>query len=354
MTFLVMRSVMRFFQETLHRSYSAQAAVAQSEKMAALGAMLANLGHEIKNPVTVIGSALWFSELWWRESFPKTQEVMSGLAPDQLAPFWLLLRQGRESGARTDADNRSERATRARLRKDLEQRGFAAASDWSEDLVTINLDQWDPRWDPLTRDDGGRAGLEYALRVLTLDRTNRNSHAAYESLQTLVMALGSFARSERPDESPIPCRVAEGLQTVLTLYGAAHKNEVEIIRNLKELPPVNARPEELIQVWTNLVQNALQAMGGRGTLTVTTERQDSWAVVTIADTGPGVPAELREKIFSPFFTTKERGVGTGLGLGIVQKLVSSCGGTVQVFDAPGGGAAFEVRLPLSDGEAPPT
>ena len=121
-----------------------------------------------------------------------------------------------------------------------------------------------------------------------------------------------------------------------------------MIRDFREVPPIEARPDELIQVWTNLVQNALHAMEGHGRLTVSLGYQAPWVVVTVDDTGPGVPAALRDRIFTPFFTTKEQGQGTGLGLGLVHRIVGEHGGQVEVADAPGGGARFVVRLPAKE------
>jgi signal transduction histidine kinase len=168
---------------------------------------------------------------------------------------------------------------------------------------------------------------------------------AHEKIMTLLQALKSYARAEQPDSPRVPTSVAQGLDTVLTLYAQARKKALEVIRNFQEVPAVEAKPDELIQVWTNLVQNALHAMDGTGVLTVGLAFQPPWVVVTIDDSGPGVPPEIRDRIFTPFFTTKGPGQGTGLGLGIVHRIVSEHGGEVEVGDAPGGGARFTVRLP---------
>ena len=128
---------------------------------------------------------------------------------------------------------------------------------------------------------------------------------------------------------------------------AVPRNQSEVVRQYSEVREVLARPEELIEVWTNLVKNAMQAVEYRGVLTVTVREQGGYALVSIADTGPGVPAGLREKIFAPFFTTKATGVGTGLGLGIVARIVTAHDGTVEVVESAGGGAEFVVRLPLA-------
>jgi signal transduction histidine kinase len=107
---------------------------------------------------------------------------------------------------------------------------------------------------------------------------------------------------------------------------------------------VEAAGRDLNQVWTNLIDNAADAMDGSGKLTITARREGSDVVVTVADTGPGIPEETVARIFDPFFTTKEPGKGTGLGLHTVHNIVSRSGGTITVR-SDGSGTAFEVRLP---------
>jgi predicted CoA-binding protein len=103
---------------------------------------------------------------------------------------------------------------------------------------------------------------------------------------------------------------------------------------------------ELNQVWTNIIDNAIDAMDGKGEITLRTEQQDEWVVVEIEDTGPGIPEEIQPKIFSPFFTTKPVGKGTGLGLNISYKIVQKHGGEIKVFSQPGK-TRFQVSLPVN-------
>jgi signal transduction histidine kinase len=110
---------------------------------------------------------------------------------------------------------------------------------------------------------------------------------------------------------------------------------------------VNSFGSELNQVWTNIIDNAIDAMGGKGELRVRTYRDDSCVVVEIGDNGPGIPAEVEAHMFEPFFTTKEVGQGTGLGLDTVQRIVKKHRGTIQVNSHPGD-TRFQVWLPLSE------
>jgi signal transduction histidine kinase len=122
-------------------------------------------------------------------------------------------------------------------------------------------------------------------------------------------------------------------------------------RDYEKIPLlVNSFGSELNQVWTNLIDNAIDAMGGKGELRVRTYRQDNCVVVEIGDNGPGIPADIKPRIFEPFFTTKGVGQGTGLGLDTVQRIVKKHRGTIQVQSKPGD-TRFQVWLPLAESAA---
>jgi signal transduction histidine kinase len=141
--------------------------------------------------------------------------------------------------------------------------------------------------------------------------------------------------------------VRDGLDNTLIILHNKLKNGVTVIREYADnLPGIQAYAGELNQVWTNLIDNAIDAMDGEGTLIVRTRREDSWVVVEIEDNGKGIPEEHQPKIFDPFFTTKGPGVGTGLGLNISRNLVvQKHKGEISVKSRPGR-TCFTVRLPI--------
>jgi signal transduction histidine kinase len=130
----------------------------------------------------------------------------------------------------------------------------------------------------------------------------------------------------------------------------AHKlrrGDVEVVRDYDgALPPIVAHASQLNQVWTNLIDNAIDAVDGHGTIRLRTCRSGEEAVVEVIDDGPGVPEDVRSRIFEPFFTTKEVGAGTGLGLDIVRRIVENHHGQVRVDSEPGA-TRFQVRLPIA-------
>jgi signal transduction histidine kinase len=142
--------------------------------------------------------------------------------------------------------------------------------------------------------------------------------------------------------------IVKSLETTLTILNYKLKRGVVVLRDYSQVPfLVNSFGSELNQVWTNVIDNAIDAMGGKGELRVRTYRDDSCVVVEIGDNGPGISPEVKTHIFEPFFTTKAVGEGTGLGLDTVQRIVKKHRGSIQVESEPGN-TRFRVRLPLAE------
>jgi signal transduction histidine kinase len=140
--------------------------------------------------------------------------------------------------------------------------------------------------------------------------------------------------------------IHEGIETTLVMLHYRLKHGIDVVRDYnRTIPRICAWGSELNQVWTNIIDNAIDAMGGKGELRVRTYRDDTCVVVEIGDNGPGISPEVKAHIFEPFFTTKGVGEGTGLGLDTVQRIVKKHRGTIQVNSKPGD-TRFQVFLPL--------
>jgi signal transduction histidine kinase len=145
----------------------------------------------------------------------------------------------------------------------------------------------------------------------------------------------------------------KGLETTLTILNHKLRRGVVVQRDYQKIPfLVNSFGSELNQVWTNLIDNAIDAMGGKGELRVRTFRDDGCVVVEIGDNGPGIAPDVKPHIFEPFFTTKGVGEGTGLGLDTVMRIVKKHRGSIQVASRPGD-TRFQVSLPLADSAVSP-
>lgn len=150
------------------------------------------------------------------------------------------------------------------------------------------------------------------------------------------------------DQAPVQnVDIVKSLETTLTILNHKLKHGVTVERDYQPVPLlVDSFGSELNQVWTNIIDNAIDAMHGKGKLRVRTYREDGWVVVEIMDDGPGIPPDVQPHIFEPFFTTKGVGEGTGLGLDTVQRIVKKHRGSIQVNSKPGE-TCFQVFLPMA-------
>jgi signal transduction histidine kinase len=163
----------------------------------------------------------------------------------------------------------------------------------------------------------------------------------------IVKALKGYSYM---DQAPVQSvDVREGLNDTLVMLSSKLRDGIEVNLDFAEdLPPIQGYGSELNQVWTNLIDNAIGAMGGKGALDLRTYEDDNWVVVEVADSGPGIPIEAQAKIFDPFYTTKPPGEGTGLGLNISHGIVvEKHGGKISVESAPGS-TRFTVKLPITE------
>jgi signal transduction histidine kinase len=165
-------------------------------------------------------------------------------------------------------------------------------------------------------------------------------------ISQLVSAIKEYSYMDRSPGQEID--IHDGIDKTLVILGHKLRQGVEVVRDYDEsLPRVLADGSGLNQVWTNLIDNAIDAMDGHGQVRIRTRRDGDFVLVEIADQGPGIPSEVASRIFDPFFTTKDVGKGTGLGLDIVRRIVvDGCGGEISFETAPGD-TRFRVRLPIT-------
>lgn len=162
----------------------------------------------------------------------------------------------------------------------------------------------------------------------------------------IVQDLNAFARrAHRQEQCDVNLNHTLD-EAVKMARRAAVADQIKVVTQYGDVPPVRGNADELLQVFVNLVTNAVQAMEGQGTLTLSTSSANGFAYTTIKDTGPGIPYNNLNQVFDPFFTTKEQGKGTGLGLHIVRDIVLQHGGRVTVDSTLGQGATFTVKLPV--------
>jgi len=140
--------------------------------------------------------------------------------------------------------------------------------------------------------------------------------------------------------------IHEGLDVTLILLHSKYKNRIEIIKNYGILPLIECYPEQMNQVFMNILSNAVDAIDDKGAITINTSELNKHVQISIKDTGPGIPENIRKKIFDPFFSTKEVGKGTGLGLSISQSIIEKHHGSIDIKSELGKGTEFIISLPV--------
>ena len=192
-------------------------------------------------------------------------------------------------------------------------------------------------------------GIHWVAYALDTEQLMVEIEDSTTRISTLVGAAKQYSQMDRAAHADIDVR--DGLKSTLVMLGHKIKESgtITVVKDFDpSLPLIPAHPAELNQVWTNLIDNAIQAMPDGGTLTVRTALDGDFVLVEIGDTGIGIPKELQAKIFEPFFTTKPVGQGTGLGLDISYRVVAQRhGGDLRVVSKPGD-TRFQVRLPVHE------
>ena len=322
----------------------------QREKMMSLGKLSAGLAHELNNPAAAIRRSV--SDLRERlEVMPTlvTRLTGHGLTPDQVeAARGALMTCTAPPPGTLSALERGEREDE--LADWLEARGVPHAYVVAEVLADEGVTT-----DALTHlaEHVDEAALGDVIlwieKGLASNRLLGEIERAAGRISDLVASVKGYThRDQSPDRQRVD--VHEGLDQTLTMLGhVIRKQSVHVVRQYgDDVPEVSAYPGEINQVWTNLLDNALDAAGEGGRIEIATRVEGALVCVTVTDDGPGVPEDVRERVFEPFFTTKEPGQGTGLGLDIARRIVMQHEGTIELESEPGR-TAFEVCLPI---EAP--
>jgi PAS domain S-box-containing protein len=320
---------------------SAQDELIQSEKMAALGHLVAGVAHEVNTPLGAIRSSVGNTLKYLDETLSALPSLFQYLSANDTHQFLQLIQRSLERPPLLSA--KEERKYRRALTQELSEKGIPAADSVAETLVIMGIyDNLDAIL-PLLKLPNQQAVLNAAYKLSGLYRSAQTINKATDRASKVVFALKSYAHHSQSGE-PEPFAISDNLDTVLTLYYNQIKRGVEVIRQYQAVPPIWGYPDELNQVWANLIHNALQAMENRGTLTVEVAAVEHQVRVSITDTGAGIPLEIQSRIFEAFFTTKPAGEGSGLGLSVVKKILDKHHGHIT-FSSQAGSTTFTVLLP---------
>jgi signal transduction histidine kinase len=195
-----------------------------------------------------------------------------------------------------------------------------------------------------------------------LQESTQTIEMAIQRVSKIVFALKTYAHPDHQIREMVEADIRQGIEATLTIFQNQLRHGVEVVRHYAEVPPILCYPDELQQVWTNLIQNALQAMNYQGTLEIAVGSEQKaeeqrvvpstqhpapstqYLVVSITDSGCGITEELKDNVFEPFFTTRPTGEGSGLGLNIARKIIEKHHGRIELHSQPGR-TTFQIFLP---------
>jgi PAS domain S-box-containing protein len=321
----------------------------QSEKLSTLGKLSAGIAHELNNPA---GSAMRSSAQLQKAFFDLQMGNLEigrlNLADNQinlLSELDQLAKSFSEKPIRIAAHARSDREQEVERWLDNQ----SVKDSWEISPVLVNLD-----FNP----DKLKSLLEKfpIPQFSTMINWLSASYTIYSLLSEISLGteriaeiVEAFKSYTYMDQAPIQkVDIQKDLENTLVLFKSKLKSKIKVLREYDEkLPRIEAYGGQLNQVWTNVIDNAIDAMGVKGELGLRTRKEDSWIIVEITDNGPGIPQKIQSKIFDPFFTTKNIGSGTGLGLNLSHNIIVQNHQGQITFSSKPGKTSFVIRLPLT-------
>ena len=321
----------------------------QRDRLASLGKLSAGLAHELNNPASAAKRAA--SQL--RELLTKMRDASlelgkRGLTPEQKSEILKIETRFVQSDNAPPPDPLAASDLEEQIDSLLRSHGQNDMWQMAADLAHRNVKPGALESLFATLDAGtARAALVRIAASVEVATLLNEIESGTSRISDLVRAIKEYTYM---DQTPLQnVDIVKSLETTLTIMNHKLKHGVAVKRDYQKIPLlVNSFGSELNQVWTNLIDNAIDAMHGTGELRVRTYRDSDCVVVEIADNGPGIPSDVQPHIFEPFFTTKGVGEGTGLGLDTVQRIVKKHKGDIQVSSKPGD-TRFQVWLPLANG-----
>jgi signal transduction histidine kinase len=319
------------------------------EKLASLGKLSAGLAHELNNPAAAASRAASMLRAVFEKREQASMEIdIENLSPDARAMLRVIESKAREIQLQTKPKDALQLSDQQQeLQRWLEEHNVEDAWDLAAilaeaDVKVEKLDHLAQKFSPKVMG----AAIRRFGATLEISRLIADIEHSTCRISDLVKAIKEYSFMDQATRQEVD--VAKGLESTLIMLTHKLKHGITIVRDYDpNLPRIPSYGSELNQVWTNLIDNAADAMNGRGEIKIRTMREGDDVLVEIVDNGAGIPAEIQTRIFEPFFTTKPMGQGTGLGLDTVYRIVRKHRGNVTFASRPGY-TCFRVRLPIEN------
>ena len=328
-------------ETTLDELKNAQSQLIQSEKMASLGQITAGIAHEINTPLGAINSSADNIKDNYAFISNNLAQLIKELDEVSFSSFQSLI----TTNSNEEYSTRESRQVRKLIKTKIEEWAPEYADELSRTFIDLRIYSEIEQFRELIIHPKQKDIFRTAYSIKQLLYSSKNITNAVQKASKIVFALKNYARKDFVEEKE-ETNLKENINSVLTIY----QNNLKNVKLTTSLPSLSkklfAYIDELGQVWTNLIYNAIQAMEYKGSLEIAYEEVNEIVIIQIKDSGPGIPLDVQEHIFTPFFTTKPRGEGTGLGLDIVKKIVEKHNGKIYFKSQLSIGTTFYIELPL--------
>ncbi|WP_082285488.1 sensor histidine kinase [Leptospira noguchii] len=324
-----------------------QSQLIMSEKMASLGIMVAGIAHEINTPAGVINGAADNLDQNMNYLVQNVFDVVLFARYRKLRKnFELALLHLLRDKKKSELDSKEKFRLKNQLKEEMKSMNFSPSltSELSNFIIENQIGKERKYiYNIILKDDD--RGYFMLKNAAYINRNIKNIRYAIRNIVRIVKALKSYSHLDQ-SKTFSSSNIIEGMETTLIILNNQIKYGIEVIKNFQEIPLVICNPDELNQVWTNLIQNSIQALKGKGKIGISVFPWNDYVVVEIEDNGPGIPVKIQDRVWDPFFTTKDQGEGTGLGLGIVKGIVEKHKGKITLNSNPGR-TIFRVELPIN-------
>ncbi len=339
-------------EQTLRQLKQTQGQLILYEKLGALRHLVSGIAHEINSPLGAINSSREILAVNLRRIIDNVSYIAKALnGPHSQIVSDIITACCKDMEQKTTLTSREKRTLRADMIAVLEQNNILNSDEVARLLVELRAHDNYEAYIPLLKERDAMELLNIMLSIVDAFVSCDTIELAVKKASKIIFALNNYIRKGGSDEDGIVKKekvdLKFNLENILTLFYNAIKYSIQLEVDYEDdLPLIDGYPDELNQVWTNLLQNAIDAMNRSGRLGVKVSRKDNGVLVEISDDGCGMTQEVKSRLFEPLFTTKGAGEGLGLGMDIVQRIVvENHGGKIEVTSEPGQGTTISVWLP---------
>lgn len=329
-------------QNTLEELHKTQSQLIQNEKLTLLGNLVASVAHEINTPLGAINTSN-YDQVNEMDFMKYELPILFRMLSDEDVDLLMDLIRNLSNNNKHYHSTRELRLLKNNIKDKLHKFNIdESLTDLFMQSSLFDLD--DKLFSKLSESNYIKDILRIVSVYSRYDKGLNLTSIAIKKVQKIVLSLKNYSRNSKSNERS-KFLLSTTIDTVLTVYENFLKYNIELTKLYEGDGLIEAQEDKLIQVWTNLIHNAIQAMEGKGKLTIKISDMYEYKCVSISDTGVGIPDSIKDKIFDVFFTTKPPGLGTGIGMDIVKNIVEDHLGYIEFDSIVGEGTEFRVYLP---------